>query len=85
MKILNSSVIEKSDDVYCIEVNHIDHNFILEYNLVVSNCGSSCHGSTMASGSSTVFVNGKPLSRIGDQVACGSSSAQGSPDVFAGG
>lgn len=48
-------------------------------------CGSSCHGSTMASGSSTVFVNGKPLARIGDQVACGSSSAQGSPDVFAGG
>lgn len=43
------------------------------------------HGSTLAAGSSTVFVNGKQLARIGDPVACGSAVAQGSGNVFAGG
>lgn len=42
------------------------------------------HGSVQASGSSTVFVNGKAVARIGDSVACGSSNATGSPDVFIG-
>lgn len=44
----------------------------------------SCHDSTGASGSSTVFVNGKPLMRVGDPIACGSKVAAGSPDVSAG-
>jgi len=48
-------------------------------------CGDSCHDSILASGSSTVFVNGKQASRVGDPVACGSVSAQGSPNVFFGG
>lgn len=41
----------------------------------------------VSSGSSTVFVNGKAVSRIGDTVSCGGGStmATGSPDVFAGG
>jgi uncharacterized Zn-binding protein involved in type VI secretion len=43
------------------------------------------HGSTLAAGSGTVFVNGKQCGRIGDPVACGSSVAVGSGDVFAGG
>lgn len=43
------------------------------------------HDSVLAAGSATVFVNGKQLARIGDPVACGSSVAQGSPNVFAGG
>lgn len=43
------------------------------------------HASVLANGSATVFVNGKPLGRIGDPVACGSSVAAGSPNVFAGG
>jgi uncharacterized Zn-binding protein involved in type VI secretion len=30
-----------------------------------------------------VFVNGKPLGRIGDAVACGSEVATGSGNVFA--
>jgi uncharacterized Zn-binding protein involved in type VI secretion len=47
--------------------------------------GRSCHNSNLASGSSTVYVNGRQLSRIGDPVACGSIVAQGSSDVFAGG
>lgn len=45
---------------------------------------SSCHGGATAEGSATVFVNGQPLARIGDAVDCGSTVAQGSPDVFAG-
>jgi uncharacterized Zn-binding protein involved in type VI secretion len=48
-------------------------------------CGPPCHGSTLAAGSGTVFVNGKQLGRIGDPVACGSAVAGGSGDVFAGG
>jgi len=43
------------------------------------------HASVLAQGSSTVFANGKQLGRIGDSVACGSTVATGSADVFAGG
>jgi uncharacterized Zn-binding protein involved in type VI secretion len=43
------------------------------------------HASTLAGGSSTVFINGKRAGRVGDPVACGSSVAEGSPDVFVGG
>lgn len=46
---------------------------------------SACHGGVEASGSGTVFVNGKPLARVGDAVDCGSTCAVGSPNVFAGG
>jgi uncharacterized Zn-binding protein involved in type VI secretion len=42
------------------------------------------HASTQASGSPTVFVNGKALARIGDSVACGSFVATGSSDVISG-
>lgn len=42
-----------------------------------------CHGGALASGSSAVFVNGKPVGRIGDPVDCGSFVADGSDDVFA--
>ena len=43
------------------------------------------HGSSLAAGSSTVFVNGMQAGRVGDPVACGSSVASGSSNVFAGG
>ena len=45
----------------------------------------ACHGGSLAAGSSSVYVNGKQLGRIGDPVDCGSSAATGSPNVFAGG
>ena len=45
----------------------------------------SCHASELKSGSSTVYVNGKALGRVGDPVACGSVVAAGSGNVFAGG
>ena len=44
----------------------------------------TCHGSVLASGSSTVYCNGQQLGRVGDPVACGSFVASGSPNVFAG-
>lgn len=43
------------------------------------------HASVLAAGSATVRVNGKQLARVGDPVACGSSVAQGSANVSAGG
>ena len=52
--------------------------------LAVHCCGAPCHGGSTASGSGTVFVNGKQIARIGDPVDCGSTLAEGSPDVFSG-
>jgi len=42
------------------------------------------HTSVLASGSGTVFANSKDLARIGDPVACGSTAATGSTNVFSG-
>ena len=47
-------------------------------------CDGSCHASRVASGSGTVFINGRPAARIGDNIACGSLIAQGSNNVFIG-
>lgn len=46
---------------------------------------SSPHGATLVSGSSSVYVNGKQVGRIGDPISCGSTVAEGSSDVFVGG
>ena len=43
------------------------------------------HAAPIASGSSTVFVNGKGCGRIGDAISGCTSVAEGSSDVFAGG
>lgn len=48
-------------------------------------CGVACHPGITSAGSSTVYANGMQVCRIGDPVDCGSASAQGSWDVFAGG
>lgn len=48
-------------------------------------CGPSCHASSLAAGSASVYANGLQLARIGDAVACGSAVAAGSGTVFAGG
>ena len=47
-------------------------------------CGNNCHDGTMSGGSGKVFVNGKPLARVGDAISCGSVAAKGSGNVFAG-
>ena len=44
----------------------------------------SCHDGVLSGGSGTVFVNGKPLGRVGDDISCGDVVATGSPNVFAG-
>lgn len=51
----------------------------------VHSCGSASHGGAASAGSSTVFINGQPVHRIGDAISCGDVSASGSPNVFAGG
>ena len=49
------------------------------------NLPHGCHKSILASGSSTVYVNGRQAGRIGDPVVCGGFDVTGSPNVFAGG
>ena len=41
------------------------------------------HGRSVSAGSPTVFVNGRPLARVGDGVDCGGSVAAGSATVVA--
>ncbi|MBQ7170248.1 MAG: PAAR domain-containing protein [Synergistaceae bacterium] len=48
-------------------------------------CPHGCHSGSLSSGSSTVYVNGQQLGRVGDPVSCGSTVASGSGNVFAGG
>ncbi|UTS51994.1 hypothetical protein [Synechococcus phage BUCT-ZZ01] len=50
-------------------------------------CGDTTHPQSnrkVVSGSPTVFVEGKPLARIGDPIGCGDAVAEGSPNVFSG-
>jgi len=39
---------------------------------------------SIVSGSSSVFINGKPAARVGDAINCGGVIIQGSPNVFIG-
>lgn len=48
-------------------------------------CGIVTHDGNASSGSSSVFIEGKPIHRIGDDISCGDISASGSRNVFAGG
>lgn len=43
------------------------------------------HSGVLASGSGTVYVNGRSAGRIADPVSCGSVVATGSEDVIIGG
>lgn len=46
-------------------------------------CNGSTHTSVLASGSSNVFANNKPVGRLNDPIACGSTCVVASSDVFA--
>lgn len=46
-------------------------------------CGPDCHAGNM-SGNNSVFVNSKSAQKVGDSVSCGSTQAEGSPNVFIG-
>jgi uncharacterized Zn-binding protein involved in type VI secretion len=48
-------------------------------------CGNSTHPQNsryISSGSTKSFIEGKPVARIGDDIACGDACAQGSPNSF---
>jgi uncharacterized Zn-binding protein involved in type VI secretion len=48
-------------------------------------CGNTCHtGSERApsSGASKTFIEGNPAARIGDDIACGDTIAEGSANSF---
>jgi len=42
------------------------------------------HSAPIATGSTTVFINGKGCGRVGDAISGCTSVAEGSPNVFAG-
>lgn len=48
--------------------------------------GDDCpsHSAPITTGSTTVFVNGKGIGRVGDAITGCTSVSAGSPDVFAG-
>lgn len=46
--------------------------------------GCPTHSTALSSGSSSVYVNGKQIARIGDSYGCGIALTQGSGNVFAG-
>jgi uncharacterized Zn-binding protein involved in type VI secretion len=78
----SSDVFVNSLGVHRVDDHWIDHT-----------CKKKTHDGTLGTGSSTVFVNGKAVGRIGDDVSsingdgddiCGSTIAQGSSDVFSG-
>lgn len=48
------------------------------------NSTPSCHDGRLLQGSPTVFVNGKPMGRVGDPVDCGDTVAEGAETVFCG-
>ena len=45
--------------------------------------GKSSHSSVIARGASNVYVNGRPMARIGDHTTCGDTIIEGSSDSFA--
>jgi uncharacterized Zn-binding protein involved in type VI secretion len=74
-------------------VTSVIQNTVYANNMLVSVDGSpvESHGlgehdsPETANGSSTVFINGIPVNRQGDEDTCGHVRAEGSPDVFADG
>lgn len=51
---------------------------------IVHVCNDNAHDSILATGSSSVFINGLGCGRIGDAIECGSVVATGCSTVFAG-
>lgn len=45
-------------------------------------CGPACHGAYQKTGSPDVFVNSRPIARVGDEVSCGTYNMTGSLNVF---
>ena len=75
--------LQHSPDVY---VNNIAVSRQGDLNTVHVLPGLPCpaHQAPIATGSTTVFINGKGCGRIGDSISACTSVAQGSDNVFAG-
>ena len=75
--------LQHSPDVY---VNNIAVSRQGDLNTVHVLPGVPCpsHQAPIATGSTTVFINGKGCGRIGDSISACTSVAQGSDNVFAG-
>lgn len=71
--------IEGSPDTF---INGIASHRVGDAWAVHCNPVPQCHDGVAQAGSPDVFVNGKAKMRVGDPVNCGSTCAQGSPDVF---
>ena len=68
-------------------VNNISWSFQGHVNTIHKLPGNPCpvHAAPIASGSGSVFVNGRGAGRVGDSISSCTSVAAGSCDVFAGG
>jgi uncharacterized Zn-binding protein involved in type VI secretion len=72
------------------DIAEVAQNTVFVNNLPASIDGSVVNGHGLhfptytANGSPTVFINGIPVNRQGDEDECGDSRADGSPDVFVG-
>lgn len=56
-----------------------------ESQFVTHVCGTSVHpqpSRNISSGAVKSFIEGRPVARIGDNIACGDAIAQGSPNTF---
>lgn len=47
-------------------------------------CPAPVHPRSLSGGSGTVFINGKPAGRVGDDISCGGAADAGSETVFIG-
>ena len=86
-----------ADVVHCSRPNRLQHSpDVFVNNIGVSRQGDlntvhvlpglpcPSHARPIATGSTTVFINGKGCGRIGDSISACTSVAEGSDNVFAG-
>ena len=69
-----------SEDVYIEGIEVVRQTDAYESH----SCGPSSHAGVQAVGSSTVFVNGLAICRVGDAVSCGSVATATQETVYAG-
>jgi uncharacterized Zn-binding protein involved in type VI secretion len=73
-----TTAVEASTDVFINKVGAVRMG-----DSYAPHCNSGCHvGKAMST--STVFINNKPVHRMGDDLSCGDKAVVGSPNVFAG-
>lgn len=73
-------------NIYDGEITDIPQSTVYANGMLISVDGSQVEGgpTTTANGSQTVFINGIPVNRRGDEDSDGTPRAEGSPNVFIG-